>query len=112
MVSYLVEGYDAKLDGAKLAQAARRAQLAVEALAREGTVVRFVQAIAIPDDDTCFLLYEASTADAVGEASRRAAIPFDRVVEVQHVGPEDAKRRIEASALDNRAARSRSKEEG
>jgi hypothetical protein len=95
VAGYLVEAYDAKLNGKELAQAAHRLQLAVETLAREGTAVRFVHAIAIPGDDTCFLLYEAPTSDVVGEVNRRAAISFDRVVEVQHVSSEHLKRQLE-----------------
>jgi hypothetical protein len=108
MASYLVEAYDTKLNGEELARAAHRVELVAETLAREGAAVRFVHAIAIPGDDTCFLLCEAPTADVVGEVTRRAAISFDRVVEVQHVSREHVSRQ---SAASSRAAQSRSKEE-
>jgi hypothetical protein len=58
-----------------------RAGRAASELAREGTPVRYVRSIYVPEDETCFLLYEADSADGVREAARRAGLPFDRVVE-------------------------------
>ena len=87
MASYLVETYQPRPGGARLEHAARRAQAAAEALAREGAAIRFVRAIALPDEDTCFFLYEATTAACVGEATRRASIRFDRIVDAEHAGP-------------------------
>jgi hypothetical protein len=87
MAGYLVEAYHPRPSGACLTYAALRAQAAAEALAREGAAIRFVRAIAIPDEDTCFFLYEATTAASVGEASRRASIRFDRIVDAEHAGP-------------------------
>lgn len=64
-----------------LAAAAERAHLAAEQLAREGTPVRYVRSILIPADETCFHVFEGPSAQAVGEASRRAALDYDRIVE-------------------------------
>jgi hypothetical protein len=36
----------------------------------------------LPGDEVYFLLYEAPSVEAVGEAARRAAITFERIVEV------------------------------
>jgi hypothetical protein len=109
VASYLVEAYCTKLNGEELAQAAHRVELVAETLAREGAAVRFVHAIAIPGDDTCFLLCEAPSADVIGEVSKRAAISFDRVVEVQHVSREHVSRQ---SAASSRAARPDRRREG
>jgi hypothetical protein len=49
-------------------------------LTREGTPVRYVRSIFLPGDETCFDLYVASSAEAVGEAVTRAGVPFERVV--------------------------------
>jgi hypothetical protein len=34
----------------------------------------------LPDDETCFLVFEAASADAVGEVCRRAGIGSARIV--------------------------------
>jgi hypothetical protein len=41
---------------------------------REGTPVRFLRSIFVPENDTCFLLYEAPTARSVREAAGRAGL--------------------------------------
>jgi len=50
-------------------------------LRREGTPVRFVRAIFVPEDEACFHLFEARSADEAREAARRAALPVVHVVE-------------------------------
>jgi hypothetical protein len=44
---------------------------------------RLVQAgsISVPEDETCFFLYEASNVVDVIEATRRAGLPFGRIAE-------------------------------
>lgn len=81
MPSYLVEVYGGTVLGEELPRASRRAQLAAAALTRQGIPVRFLGSISVPEDEMCFYLYEGPSAAAVGEASRRAAIQFERVVE-------------------------------
>lgn len=58
-----------------------RARGAAEQSAREGATVRFVRTVFVPEDDTCLHLYEASSADDVRKAVRRAELPFERVSE-------------------------------
>ena len=52
---------------------------AAEAL---GASVRCVRAIFVPDDEICFLLFEAASADDVVEAARTAGLAFERISEV------------------------------
>jgi hypothetical protein len=40
----------------------------------------YVRAVLLPDDETCFLFLEASTADVVVEVARRARLSFERVL--------------------------------
>jgi hypothetical protein len=47
----------------------------------EGIPVRFVRSIFVPEDETCFCLYEAASVDAIREAARRAALPIKGVLE-------------------------------
>ena len=51
-------------------------------LSVEGTSVRYVRSIFVPKDETCFLLYEAGSADDVREAASRAGVPFEHVAEL------------------------------
>ena len=77
---YLVEAFSAGLGEQELRQAAVRARAAAQELTSEGTPVRYVRSLFVPDDELCLWLYEATSAEAVGEATRRAAIEVERVV--------------------------------
>jgi hypothetical protein len=48
--------------------------------------VRFVRSIFVPEDDTCFCVYQAAAVDDVREAARRAALSGERVTEVVSKG--------------------------
>ena len=50
-------------------------------MTREGTPIRYLRAHFLGDDEVCFHLYEAVSPELVQEASRRAAIPVERVAE-------------------------------
>jgi Nickel responsive protein SCO4226-like len=52
--------------------------------AAETTVdVRFVRSIFVPDDEMCFLVFEAESATAVARLAEHAALPIDRVVRAE-----------------------------
>ena len=57
-----------------------RARAASQQLTSEGRQVRYLRTIFVPQDEICFHLYEAQTADEVGEASLRAQIAYERIV--------------------------------
>lgn len=44
-------------------------------------VVRFVRSIFVPEDETCFYLFEAPSVEAVREAAHRAGLQVERVSE-------------------------------
>jgi hypothetical protein len=81
MPEYLVELYVSRTDGSTVERDAEKARHAADELSREGVRIRYLQSIFVPDEETCFLLYEAASADAVREAARRAALPFEQVSE-------------------------------
>lgn len=81
MPEYLVETYAARDAADSVAHAARRARRATEDMTREGTAVRFVRSLFVPEDETCFFLYEAETIDVVRTAAALAELEFDRVAE-------------------------------
>lgn len=62
------------------AEAAARARAAAEKLASDGQSLRFLRITFVPEDETCFVAYEAATAETVAEAGRRAGLDFERIV--------------------------------
>jgi hypothetical protein len=77
---FLVETYvpRSSVDGGR--RAAREVRSAAEALSREGTPVRYVRTTFLPDDETCFHLLDAASAEAVAELGRRAGLGRARIV--------------------------------
>jgi Nickel responsive protein SCO4226-like len=80
MAEFLVELYVSRTDADAVERGAGRARLAAEQLCREGTPVRYVRSIFVPEDETCFYIYEAASAEDVEEAARRASLRFERAV--------------------------------
>jgi hypothetical protein len=75
---YLVEVYlpaSSSIEGV-----AARARAAAKEL-REEAPVRYLRAIFVPADESCFLLYEAAAPELALEASRRAGVGGERVAE-------------------------------
>ena len=81
MAQYLAELYVSRTDGAFAERSTSRVRIAAAELTREGTPVRWVRSIFVPDDETCFLLYEAESADTVRTAMALAGLPCDEVHE-------------------------------
>jgi hypothetical protein len=81
MNEFLVELYVSctELDGVE--RRAERVQRAAVELTAAGTPVRLVRSIFVPVDETCLLLFEAESVDAVRQAAQRAALPFEHVAE-------------------------------
>lgn len=75
-----MERYISLADAATIDRTAERSRAVAEELTREGIPVRYLRSIFLPDDETCFHLYEAESADAVREMARRAELRFDRIV--------------------------------
>lgn len=80
MPSYLVESYVPRSRAEEVPLAARRARAVAEQLTREGTPVRYVRTTFLPDDETCFHIFEAPSNEAVEEVGRRAALGRARIV--------------------------------
>lgn len=72
MPSFLVEVYTPQ--ARELAELAAHVRAAAEALAREGSRVRLVRSVFVPEDETCFHMFEGPSAEAVREAAERAAL--------------------------------------
>jgi hypothetical protein len=85
VAEYLVEMYVARTDTDKVAHDSELARAAAEELVREGTAVRYLRSLFVPDDETCFYIYEADSADAVRAAAERASLPTARVMKAETV---------------------------
>jgi hypothetical protein len=85
MPRYLAELYLPRTGSGSLREAAVRPRSAADAMTQEGTPIRYLRAIFLGDDEVCFHLYEAASPELVHEASRRAAIPVERVTEALDV---------------------------
>ena len=80
MPSYLVEIYLPRSRPQHAHATAGRARAAAEELSDEGLPVRYVRALFLPADETCFLLFEAASVVAVEAVSRRARLGGARIV--------------------------------
>jgi hypothetical protein len=79
MAEFLIEIYVTR-DGETAAQRhAERARRAAAELTSEGTPVCCRWSAFVPEDETCFLLYEAPSLAAVEEAARRADLRCDHI---------------------------------
>ena len=76
--TFLVEAYASERSqlGPILDQARRAAG------GRHGTVIRHLRSILVPDDETCFHLFEAESIDALSVAIMATGIQASRIVEV------------------------------
>jgi hypothetical protein len=81
MPEFLVELYVPRADAGSTRRRAERARRAAEELSNQGTSVRYLRSIFVPDDETCFHLYRASSAAAVRAVASRAGLRFERISE-------------------------------
>ena len=88
MPSYLIETYVSRGKPGEQAALEQRARAAADELTRERTVVRFERAIHIPEDETCFFVFDAPSAREAMLAAERARLEPIRVVEAVSSGEE------------------------
>ena len=79
MPSYLLELYLPR--AGSLAAAAEDARRVEQFATLEGEELRYVRTFFVAEDETCFHVFEASSREAVLEASRRAGLEDARVTE-------------------------------
>jgi hypothetical protein len=76
---YLVEAYASRCGPEEVECIAAQAAKAAEELERQGKSVRYLRSIFVPEEETCFHVYAASSAADVREASERAGISPERI---------------------------------
>jgi len=80
--SSLVEAYVPKLSEAEHRAAVERARASARALSRDGTTISYRTSLFVPEDETCFHVFEGSSPEAVAEATRMAELAYARIVPV------------------------------
>jgi hypothetical protein len=79
--SYLVETFLARGDAGERAARERRARAVAEDLTRAGVPVGFAGTIHIPEDEICFVLFDAASGRTAALAATRAGLNPFRIVE-------------------------------
>lgn len=87
MPEYLVEVYVSRDAPPVTTPEIDEVSLAANQLTQEGTPVRLLQSIYVPDDETGFYLFHALTVDAVREASARAGLQYEHISEAVSATP-------------------------
>jgi hypothetical protein len=88
MPEYLLEFYVPRDDARGARDEGANARAAAEELTRRGTAIAYRRLMFVPDEETCFVLFEAESADAVRDAAALAALPSGRVTAVHPQTPE------------------------
>jgi hypothetical protein len=86
---FLVERYVPSVNLERARVDAARASAASAEPTEDGAVVRYLGSTLVPSDETCFVLFEARSADDVRRLLERARIACDRVVEAVQIGAEE-----------------------
>jgi len=81
MPSYLVETYLPRGRAGERTARTRRARSVADELTREGIRVRFRRSIHLPEDETCFFVFDAPSGETAALAAERADLDPMRVVE-------------------------------
>jgi hypothetical protein len=87
MTQFLVELYMPRVDGDAAERGAVQARLGAEAVTLEGRPVRYLRSILVPEEETCFFIFEAGSAEDVEDAARRASLPVERATIAITRGP-------------------------
>ena len=81
MKQFLVEVFVPRSRAGELDAAKERVRTATTRVARSDRDIRYVRAIYVPEDETCFYVFDASSAELVAEVSGLAGLRDGRVVE-------------------------------
>ncbi len=84
-ITYLVERYWPGVAQEEARSAVSRIGDAVSEMGRLGTAIRHVRSTFMPVDESVLCLFEATSAEDVAEANRRAGVQFDRISPVVDV---------------------------
>ena len=83
----------------QLADAGARARREADASGSSSAPVRYTGSILVPADEIALCFFEAASIDAVTDLNRRAAIPFERILQIVRLEPRGASR-VSAAGID------------
>ena len=86
--TYVVECYCPAIDRRAVESSGHRAMAAAAELRKEGRAVDYVGALLVPGDEVVFHFFAAKSPGTVHDASVRAGVEFERVLESIPVGIE------------------------
>lgn len=78
---FLLELDRPQLRASEIQALGARSRLVTREMRSEGSTVRFLRTIYVPEDGRCFLLFEGGSASEIGVAAGRAGLAFDGLVE-------------------------------
>lgn len=90
MPEFLVETYAARDASNIITVGAGDIAAAADQVSEQGAQVRLLHAIFVPEDETCFYLFESSSAGAVREAMTHARLRPERITRAVLVRPPEA----------------------
>lgn len=96
MRKFLVEAYLSHDGYEYLPEAIARVECSAAELTSQGQYVQHLRTIFVPEDETCFHLFEGVSVAAVAEVGRRAELGFNRISEA--VGPDLDDHRIHGTS--------------
>jgi hypothetical protein len=79
---YMVERYLPGITARELDEASARLAAAADELAAEGVQLLYLGSTFVPEEDSCFCRFEASTREVVQLVCERAAVPVARIHDV------------------------------
>src|SRR5262245_60113782 len=87
MFEFVVEAYQSRETIDLFAQRVDQIAAAAGQVTAEGAGVRLLHVIFLPEDETCFYLFESASAGAVREAAARARLSFERMTQAVSIRP-------------------------
>ena len=75
-MEFLVELYVSTTDADAVKRLVESARTAAEQQTGRGVPVRHLRSIFVPEEETCFMFYDAPSRDAVRDAAKLAELPF------------------------------------
>ena len=76
MTEFLVELYVSATEEQRLTHQLGCARTAAELQRAQGVPVRYVRSILVPEEETCFVFYDAPSREAAGDTARLANLAF------------------------------------
>ena len=58
-------------------------------ISEQSPPVQYLRSTFIPGEEKCFCLFEGPSAEVVRTANDRAQLPYERIVEAQHIAADD-----------------------